>query len=1348
MKQFKYLYFILLIIFTGFTVKAQVYPVTVNTFVQAPYSVYLNDYLIPSRLSATLVFTDYNESLWDVKLRLTIESNRVKIQTLTDYFPSAPITLIPGTPVQITGTDFAQALDYNNVSVLGFSKASLIENGKLPEGFYTFCVEALDYRTGKVLSKKSCASVWIKLNDEPITISPVCGSVIKPSVPQSIFFQWQRANNLSANSSSSTEYQLTIYELTDLTVNPLNAIASNKVLKIFESGFSDRTSYFYGPSDPILDLGKRYVYTVQAKEVDGKDIYKNNGVSQACWFNFGYPQNGFIALKYPEDKSIISRKKQFTFKWSSPNNLVQSQQFSYHFKIVQIQNGQTPEEALALNPAWYEERTLPTTKTVPYEILVAKKPEALMKYAWQVTSSSDGQSIAQSPIYTFEGPSLLEEFNAGNHVVYVNSTSNNNFNSLSGTGSVKIAESGELLDVTFSKLVVKNVAGRWVLQQGEIYANLPDTMKIELTPDLSENTKAYFYPELLRLNDQELALQGVVKWPFPHPVVSGDKPFVTSVLTWLNFDTYKVSGKANLSTSNRFELLDPYNFAVDFSTASDFLIKDNLFYLRFDGKIELPESIKSPFVSQGKVEIPFKTNQMFYIPAEAPGQEGRLVPVRNTKLYLDPVDVIIDLSELQSPGQFKDIKDWKGVYFNKFNLVWEQDVDKFRQVLFDNQIIKSYEVGSSDSLKAFVVSSGLNLLVTQNSFAANVKYNSFPSVLTNYHFEIENSSVNNSFIKGTLLIPFISTTQPFSFTSPVNSYGIQPGYLTDLDNTSFVFNKGNGEQEIKIDISRAVFSDRERIDMTLDMEWPFLGITMKSIPGFKAWGNYNIGFNKPNGIAALSEQVAGRLSDFPVTIDFIGAGRSAGAYAFGTSAKIVMGADVSGSNGAPVINMYSIAPNSLLPKDSIKSSGQSSGLSGSGEASTAFSIEEAAMDVESEILNDLRNANFSFKGISKTIVNAEEEVQEGYSIGEIASVPKVENVISLEQDQTISNIPKGFRSKLNQKQQKILDEIIETVVMEITSPITDSINVVSGRLNKKIADKINSITDTVNVRIETSIRRLMDTLAIAAIKKIKNDKYDISDAIHNISDLIAKEVSGEITSSIKASVSKNITMPITSFIRDTIAGRINTYIHAQVTVVIYDLMDGQKKADDVLAEVGTGAGQLLDETAKKIIDQVDFSKLKSTISNTANDIVAGINTRDIMDKLIDGIAVEAGNIAKQVVLDKLGEKGKEAFSQLVGQNTVDALADAGISMDFTNLGDKIRNGDIKGIVKVDPSNIAVNTKFVSFKGAIYYTADDPVYGDVWKGDIDFKVKVPKEFNLNGIYLNGRKNDYSFWFCQI
>ena len=144
---------VLLLVCAG-KIHAQRFPATVNPVIIPPSSVYFHEYFsADDKIRLTLLFNDFNEASFDVRLRFSLEGNGITIRSKDEFIPAQPITLVPGAPTLLTSSDLTEYVEVNNLNFSGVSPNFLLDNGRLEEGMYSFCFEVLDYETGKVISQ-------------------------------------------------------------------------------------------------------------------------------------------------------------------------------------------------------------------------------------------------------------------------------------------------------------------------------------------------------------------------------------------------------------------------------------------------------------------------------------------------------------------------------------------------------------------------------------------------------------------------------------------------------------------------------------------------------------------------------------------------------------------------------------------------------------------------------------------------------------------------------------------------------------------------------------------------------------------------------------------------------------------------------------------------------------------------------------------------------------------------------------------------------------------------------------------------------------------------------------------
>ena len=145
---------------------AQIYPVQVTPQLIPPYSLKLSDYQTTSseKLFVNILLTDTQDSGRQVRLKMYIEGRGLNIQTLDFVAGATPIFLDGGVNLRLSNLDLRPYFSLNNL--LGITPQQY--NQTLRDGRYEFCFEVYDQFSGKRLSQKRCASVFLILNDPPI----------------------------------------------------------------------------------------------------------------------------------------------------------------------------------------------------------------------------------------------------------------------------------------------------------------------------------------------------------------------------------------------------------------------------------------------------------------------------------------------------------------------------------------------------------------------------------------------------------------------------------------------------------------------------------------------------------------------------------------------------------------------------------------------------------------------------------------------------------------------------------------------------------------------------------------------------------------------------------------------------------------------------------------------------------------------------------------------------------------------------------------------------------------------------------------------------------------------------
>lgn len=1385
-------------------------PVTINSVFTPPYSMYLDEYVSPGskKCMVNMIFNDYNEPSWDVYLHLTIESQNLRITTKENFRPAVPITLHPGENVSVSGDELYDYFNYNNLDFAGITKSEIERIGRLPEGFYTFTFEAKDYRTGALLSDKSLFIANLQLNEPPKIITPTEGQLIPASETQNIVFQWM-TNGVNPG---TVTYKLHLFEVLDSAADPLSAIENNSVIKIFESEETSISTYQYSISDPLLEKGKQYVFYVEAITADGLEIFKNNGLSEVGWFCYGYPQNGKINIIFPEHEHGLTLREDKLFKWNSPNNLTNQQLHNYQMKIVKVGNDENPEEGIEKDP-YHEIVTDPVIfPQIWFEDLEDVYFATGQKFAWQVKAFTNETEIAKSNVNTFFGPPFLEFFMAGNHKVNVTKTTSNSFDNLSGEGTVQINTNGDKHKVYFENIRIERVGAEIFLREGRCVAKC-EIPKIDLNPYYDDNKKAFFVTDSLLLDRYNLKIKGHVEWDLPHPVLSDKKGKVYSKTVSLTYNSYQLIGTAPILEETFFKLLSPVNFNLILNKESYFFIKNNGYRLHFDGKVEFPSNIKGS--EKEIMSVPFiDKQQLYFIEMEGQNLENKIRLVKKTKIDLGPQHYIIDFSEKESPGKKTGTPEWKGVYFSNYSLNYPVNLDDRNQLNGQKFIIHDINNDDKPEYKAWVNSQGLQFFADYDFKEEDIGYfNTFPSKLKHILIEIENTTVTDGVFNGAIKIPVIDEEKDFTYYIPLTDDGFLEGYLDeDLTGKTFVYNEEGGEQKMIITINRAVFQEKERLDMNIDLDWPFTQVKMEALNHFRIWGNYQIGFVQPKGVASLVVQKQGNINDFLITMDYIGCGREGDLYAIGTSADIIMGEDIAGNEGAPKANLYSISQNALLTG----THGYGSGTEYINELitqSNESNLGEGDFSIGQQ--NDLENLDSLVNAIDQQLKANEEALKEqlaseasgiassitsSFTAGETTGLD-LENGITdeIDYDLTVDKDPLTVTKEdlfliidainlfLNDEQKAKVDELkdfINTIPDEYIAEIYLQLKDLDGfikmilkgkvdeyiaRLNSKITDETNKVKnsvvkyieskrDSITIALSKPVGRIIDSLGTMAADAASGISEDINfeAVVISVTNSFKQSVIDELTESINKSVKDNLTDPIIAFVDTSVNQKVTEFIYESLSSVGYALIDDQSMSGVDIDGIFDNASDLIPEIAGDF--QSTFigdngELILERITDLLEESITNFDWEDVGRDMVEDLLWEAGQaLAEYYITEEVSDLVGDALDEIASSELISNIGD-NIDLDFSNVGEKLKDGKIGEIVKFDPSYIEVTTSVAVFQGYVNFTNDDPIWGDSWQAEIVATITIDPTFTVNAKYINGTSSynadeEYKYWFLEL
>ncbi len=378
----RFIIVIALVLFSTSTSKAQTYPVQLSVQLVPPFSGYLNDYSSPGNdnLRVFILFTDFSQPTYQVKLKFKLTGNNVTIQSKSWYY-AGPFTIEPGVPLLLSGTDLAGMLNSSNLDYSGITLQQYNQTKVLPEGFYTISVLAYDFANPLPIqvSNEATTQAWMLLCDPPLTNFPACGTELTPTTVQQVTFSWTPLNITAPSSALGTEYLFELWEIMPPSNAPGNVVLSTAPIY---STTTSQTMLNYGITEPPLQVGWKYVWRVRAYDLDGRELFRNNGYSVICTFDYGDENLLLGNLANLTLSAQVLTHRQARCMWDSASVYA-----SYHLEFRKV-----------TTPNWF-----PTNTTSANVRLTSLEP--LTTYEAQVHGIfSNGDDGPWSNIVTFTTP--------------------------------------------------------------------------------------------------------------------------------------------------------------------------------------------------------------------------------------------------------------------------------------------------------------------------------------------------------------------------------------------------------------------------------------------------------------------------------------------------------------------------------------------------------------------------------------------------------------------------------------------------------------------------------------------------------------------------------------------------------------------------------------------------------------------------------------------------------------------------------------------------------------------------------------------------------------------------------
>ncbi|MDP4236386.1 MAG: hypothetical protein Q8919_08075 [Bacteroidota bacterium] len=234
----------------------------------------------PSRVLITIV--NLSAKSYDIRLAGSARNGdgSLTMETKNDV-GVPPIHINPHESKQLNLNDF-RIFDPNVVRFKGTNTAIIARTHLLPDGVYSLCVHAIEYKTLIQLSPDQCATFEIRNADAPMLISPANRSELDPDKFPLLQFQWIPP----VQAPPTAVYQFSLLELPQ-KMEAEAGFRMPAVKQVFTREVRGANMLSLRSAELQLESGHIYAWRVRITDPMNTMSFHNDGYSEAWSFTYG-----------------------------------------------------------------------------------------------------------------------------------------------------------------------------------------------------------------------------------------------------------------------------------------------------------------------------------------------------------------------------------------------------------------------------------------------------------------------------------------------------------------------------------------------------------------------------------------------------------------------------------------------------------------------------------------------------------------------------------------------------------------------------------------------------------------------------------------------------------------------------------------------------------------------------------------------------------------------------------------------------------------------------------------------------------------------------------------------------
>ena len=328
----RYLFIVFLL--KGWFLSAQTYPVQVNVFRSGTVESYVGQWRNnPSSFRVNILMLDQKAPIREYYPRIRLSNTHgFRLETRPRIKGLHRFSLSAGSNAQLNASQLSHSIEKGRVIASGLHSNAFVKTGRLPDGFYTLCVDIHEVLSHHRVNNPnlSCTSFALIPLKAPRIIAPQKGFVFDArSRP---VFTWI-GPSFSRMQSLKQTYQFSLRQIDFKNRSHYYQFPMSEEVFTLET---DQTTYMWGTrgNEPPLIPGKRYAWQISLKPKLGglPQSMENKGKS-----DIGYGDFNLVCLSLNHLRVSNQTSEEATIHWvnSAPSA---GQRLTLEYKPLSVRN--------------------------------------------------------------------------------------------------------------------------------------------------------------------------------------------------------------------------------------------------------------------------------------------------------------------------------------------------------------------------------------------------------------------------------------------------------------------------------------------------------------------------------------------------------------------------------------------------------------------------------------------------------------------------------------------------------------------------------------------------------------------------------------------------------------------------------------------------------------------------------------------------------------------------------------------------------------------------------------------------------------------------------------------------